>query len=188
MRHKSLPIISKAWTLFLDRDGVINQEKHNDYINTWEEFSFYPGVLQAMSIVAPLFNRIIIITNQRGVGKGLTKLEDLLAIHSNLKREVEAHHGRIDDIFYCADLDDNSINRKPNKGMALQAEKRFPDINFSKSIMVGNTLSDMQFGRNIGAYTVFLPTTRPEVDLHHQHIDMVFPSLLEFAKAISNKV
>ncbi len=179
-----LPEIDQSWTLFLDRDGVINHEKHLDYIHSWDEFSFYDGVLESMKIFATRFNRIIVVTNQKGVGKGLTKLENLHLIHQNMKSEIQSHGGRIDAIYFCSDLDDNSPNRKPNPGMGLQAKHDFPEINLDCSIMVGNTLSDMGFGRNLGAYTVFLPTTRPDVDLQDQRIDWVASSLKDFAQLL----
>ncbi len=177
--------IDKSWTLFLDRDGVINHEKHKDYIHSWDEFIFYDGVLEAMKVFANKFHRIVVVTNQKGVGKGLTKLDDLHTIHANMENEIVKAGGRIDAIFYCSDLDDESPYRKPNPGMGLQAAKQFPDIDLLKAIMVGNTISDMEFGRNLGVYTVFLPTTRPEVDLTDKRIDVVFDSLISFATNIS---
>jgi D-glycero-D-manno-heptose 1,7-bisphosphate phosphatase len=177
--------IDKGWTLFLDRDGVINDEKHMDYIHKWEEFRFYDGVKEALVIFAAKFERIIIVTNQRGVAKGLTKLEDLELIHKNMVEEFNLAGGRIDKIYYSADLDDDSPNRKPNTGMALQAKKDFPGVDFSRSIMVGNTLSDMKFGRNAGmAATIFLPTTRKEVDTNDPLIDLVFTDLISVARAL----
>ncbi|MEP6675713.1 MAG: HAD-IIIA family hydrolase [Ferruginibacter sp.] len=181
---KVLPKIDASWTLFLDRDGVINEEKHEDYIHTWDEFVFYKAVKEAVKIFSSVFKYTIIITNQRGIGKGITKLADLELIHRNLVEALQAAGGRIDKIYFCPDVDELSSNRKPNTGMGLQAQKDFPAIDFSKTIMVGNTLSDMQFGRNLGAITVFLPTTRPEVDLKDHRIDFVFDSLIQFAKEL----
>ncbi len=179
--------IDKTFTLFLDRDGVINHEKHLDYIHTWDEFVFYDGVKEAIAIFAKIFNRIVVVTNQKGVGKGVTKLEDLQLIHKNMVAEIEAAGGRIDAVYFCADLEDDSPNRKPNPGMGLQAADNFPDINLSKAIMVGNTISDMKFGRNLGVQTIFLPTTRPEVDLNDERIDAVYNSLIDFANAHKNQ-
>jgi D-glycero-D-manno-heptose 1,7-bisphosphate phosphatase len=176
--------IDLSWTLFLDRDGVINHEKHLGYINTWDEFFFYDGVKEAIKIFTGRFNRIVVVTNQKGVGKGITKLKDLQIIHQNMLAEIEKAGGKIDKIYFCPDLDENSPNRKPNAGMALQAKKDFTEIDFTKSIMVGNTLGDMQFGRNIGAVTIFLPTTMPEVSHTDERIDAVYASLLHFAKSL----
>ncbi len=178
--------IDKTWTLFLDRDGVINHEKHQDYIHTWEEFKFYDGAKEAIKIFAKKFNRIVVVTNQKGVGKGLTKLEDLHTIHANMEKEIKASGGRLDAVFYCSELDDTNPYRKPNPGMGLEAAKQFTDIDLSRSIMVGNTISDMEFGRNLGVYTVFLPTTRPDVDLTDDRIDAVSNSLLAFAQSLGD--
>jgi histidinol-phosphate phosphatase family protein len=176
--------IDKSWTLFLDRDGVINHEKYQDYIHTWDEFVFYNGVKDAIKIFAQKFKYIIIVTNQKGVGKGFTKLNDLHTIHANMKTAIEDAGGRIDKIYFCTELDENHPNRKPNPGMGLQAITDFPGINISKSIMIGNTIGDMEFGRNLGIKTIFLPTTRKDVDITDKRIDAVYNSLLDFAKAL----
>ncbi len=183
---KMLPIknIDNSWTIFIDRDGVINHEKHLDYIHTWDEFVFYEGVKDAIKIFAEVFNRVVVVTNQKGVGKGLTKLEDLNTIHANMKAAIEEAGGRIDAIYFCADLNEDSPNRKPNPGMGLMAKNDFPEIDFNKAIMIGNTISDMEFGRNLGVHTVFLPTTRPDVDLNDQRIDLVTDSLRSFSKLL----
>ena len=180
--------IDNTWTLFLDRDGVINHEKHQDYIHTWDEFVFYDGVTEAIAIFAKIFARIIVVTNQKGVGKGVTKKEDLILIHRNMIGAIEAAGGRIDAVYFCPDLDDESPNRKPNPGMGLQALHKFPEIDLHKSVMVGNTLSDMEFGRNLGVQTIFLPTTRPEVDLDSDCIDAVYESLHAFACDLKNHI
>jgi len=179
----ALKNIDSSWTLFIDRDGVINDEKHLDYIHTWEEFKFYEGVKESFRIFNKKFGIIVLVTNQRGVAKGLTKLEDLHDIHKNMLEEIENAGGRIDKIYFCTEME--SENRKPNPGMGLQAIKDFPEIDLSKSIMIGNTLSDMRFGRNLGvAINIFLPTTRKDVDINNPDIDLVFTDLLAVSKAL----
>jgi D-glycero-D-manno-heptose 1,7-bisphosphate phosphatase len=173
--------IDNTWTLFLDRDGVINHEKHKDYIHTWDEFRFYDGVKEAIAVFAGKFRYIIVITNQRGIGKGVTRRSDVELIHKNMSAEIESAGGRIDAVYFCPDIDESSPDRKPNPGMGLQAIKDLPLIDLHNAIMVGNTISDMQFGRNLGVKTIFLPTTRPEVDLSDERIDEVYPSLIAFA-------
>lgn len=180
--------IDHSWTLFLDRDGVINVEKRDNYIHTWEEFVFNDGVKEAIKIFSGIFKHIIVVTNQRGVGKGTTKIEDLETIHNNMTAEIVQGGGKIDAIYFCPDLKDDSINRKPNPGMGLQAIAKFPDINPAKSIMVGNTLSDMGFGRNLGCYTVYLTTTHPDIDLSDHRIDMVCGSLHEFSEKLTGSM
>ncbi len=180
----SLTDINPSWTLFLDRDGVINVEKNEDYVKSWDKFEFYMESLQALPILATKFKTIVITTNQKGIGRGLMTHENLSDIHSNMLKGINKVGGRIDHIFYCADLDNNSPNRKPQPGMAYQAKEMFNHINFKQSIMVGNRSSDMHFGRNAGMHTVFLATTHPETIFPHETIDYRFDHLLTFAKAI----
>lgn len=176
--------IDNNWTLFLDRDGVINHEQHLGYVNTWDEFTFYAGVEDAIKIFATHFKYIIVITNQRGVGKGITSFENLGLIHHNMKEAISNSGGRIDAIYFCPDIDNASPNRKPQTGMAFQAKYDFKDIDFTKSIMVGNTLSDMEFGRNIGAKTVFISSTITDVNPLDTRIDAFFNSLYDFAQSL----
>ena len=93
--------IDKNWTLFLDRDGVINHEKANDYIHKWSEFIFYDAVLEAMAIFSKKFKHIVVVTNQKGIGKGVTKEENVVHLHKKMKAAVEENGGRIDAIYYC---------------------------------------------------------------------------------------
>jgi len=176
--------INQDWTLFLDRDGVINEEIKEDYIRNWAAFKFYPESLLALPLLAQKFSRIIITTNQKGIGKGLMSDEDLSFIHAQMTKEIIAVGGRIDAIYYCPDLDNLSPNRKPQPGMAFQAKADFPIINLNKSIMVGNRMSDMEFGRNAGMHTVYLATTHPDAPFPDTKIDDRYDHLFQFAQAI----
>ena len=176
--------IDKCWTLFLDRDGVINFEKKDEYVLNAAEFVFLDGVQQAIQMLSEIFGLILIASNQRGVAKSLMSLNDLQNIHAYMMEEIISQKGRIDKIYFCTDMHNESPNRKPNPGMALQAKKDFPQIDFSKSIMVGNKLSDMQFARNVGMHSVFIASTNPEVVFPHELIDARFNTLLGFANAV----
>jgi D-glycero-alpha-D-manno-heptose 1-phosphate guanylyltransferase len=180
----NLKEIDKSWTLFLDRDGVINYEKKNDYILNWQEFRFYEGVKEAMKIAADKFGKIIVVSNQRGVGKELISEKDLLTIHRNMKSETESAGGRIDGIYCCTSIDNTHPERKPNPGMAFIAKNDFPEIDFSRSLIAGNKPSDMLFGRNAGIYTAFIASTNPDTPFPHPDIDARFSSLIEFTKAL----
>ena len=177
--------IDKNWTLFLDRDGVLNRDKEGDYIRNTSEFVLLDGADTAVSIFNRIFGVTVVATNQKGVGKGLMTLGDLGQIHDLLQQHLQAAGGKIDKIYFAPDLDNNSPNRKPNHGMALQAQQDFPQVDFSKSIMVGNRLSDMAFGRNAGMYTVFVATTHPETEFPHPQIDARYNSLIEFAQHLA---
>jgi histidinol-phosphate phosphatase family protein len=177
--------INNDWTLFLDRDGVINHEKQNDYIRKLDEFVMYDGVADAVSVMSKLFSRIFIVTNQKGVGKGLMSEADLADIHAYMGEQIDSAGGRIDKIYYCTDTENDSPNRKPNAGMAYQAKEDYPGIDFSRSLMVGNKLTDMQFGRNVGMHTIFLATTNPETLFPHPLIDFRFDTLPHFVKCLN---
>ena len=175
----------KSWSVFLDRDGVINKERRADYVKNIDEFIFEEGALAALKKLNEIFGVIVIVTNQRGVGSGIMSAEDLHSVHDHMLEAIHSNGGRIVKIYFAPDEDRNSTNRKPHPTMGHQAKNDFPEIDFSKSILIGNTISDMAFGRNIGAYTVFLPTTRPDVALDDARIDQVSNSLLDFAGLLS---
>jgi len=158
MKEQNLkfPKIDKEWTLFLDRDGVINEKIENGYVLNIQMFKFLDNVLPAFPILSQIFGKIIVVTNQRGIGKNLMSIEDLESIHRFMLREIQKAHGRIDAIFYCPhDYEKEECNcRKPKIAMALKAKAMFPDIDLKKSIVVGDSKSDMEFAKNIGAIGV----------------------------------
>lgn len=174
--------IDASWTLFLDRDGVINVEKEDSYIFHFGEFHFYPGTLEALARCANVFGHIVIVTNQRGVGKGLMTAADLEDIHNQMTAAIVNAGGRIDRIYFADSLDNAHPLRKPQPGMAHAAQKDLPAIDFSRSVMIGNNISDMEFGRNAGMHTIFLRTTSPDQPLPNASIDLAFNSLYDFAK------
>lgn len=158
--------IDRRWSLFLDRDGVLNAKRENDYVKRWDEFEFLPGVLAAMQRFSACFGRIIVVTNQRGVGRGLMSARALEDIHERMRREIETHGGRIDRILHCPDSAENDVRgwRKPEVGMALEAKRIFPEIDFGRSIMIGDSISDMAFGRSAGMHTLWVSTAEPSAE------------------------
>jgi D-glycero-D-manno-heptose 1,7-bisphosphate phosphatase len=149
--------IDPSWTLFLDRDGVINRRLPMAYVREWDEFMFLDGVLESLPKMSFLFTRIFIVTNQAGIEKGLMSHEMLHEIHHKMLDVILFHGGKIDEIYYCpftADLD--PLCRKPNPGMALEAKKDFPEIEFSKSLMIGDSDSDIEFGNRLGMRTILV--------------------------------
>ncbi len=179
-----LSAINKKWTLFLDRDGVINHDNPGGYIATPNEFRFTEAAPELFKKLAAVFHRIIIVTNQRGVGRGIINHQDLIEMNNNMCHKIAEAGGRIDKVYYCTDVDSHSFFRKPNPGMALQAVKDFPDIDFKKSLIVGNSISDMKMGRYAGMHTVFVTITNKEVVLPHQDIDLPFDGLADFANSL----
>ncbi|RYM31355.1 HAD-IIIA family hydrolase [Brumimicrobium glaciale] len=149
--------IDKSWTLFLDRDGVINKKRDNDYVKNLDELEFLPGALKAISTLNKYFHKIFIVTNQQGIGKGLMSVEDLKVVHDKVVSSVKENGGNIDEVYFAPDLASAANQlRKPNIGMAEKAKSDFPSVEFHKSIMVGDSLSDMEFGKNAGMVNVYI--------------------------------
>ena len=174
----------KTWTLFLDRDGVINERMPNDYIKKWDDFSFETGSLKALEKLSNVFGRILIVTNQAGVGKGLMSEKDLKEVHRMMMKTIDLLDGRVDKIYAATDHpdQDKSKMRKPHTGMAMAAKKDFPEIDFEKSVIVGDSLTDMEFGKILGMKTVFVEGKGED----HKNVqpDLVVASLKEFAEMI----
>jgi histidinol-phosphate phosphatase family protein len=180
--------IDSGWTLFLDRDGVINTRILGGYVQKWEQFEFLPGVQEALKILSHEFSRIIVVSNQQGIGKGLMTEEELEILHRKMMVEIESVGGRIDRIYHSPHLEkEGSMKRKPNVGMALMARKEFPGITFKRSVMVGDSISDMVFGKRLKMINVFISEDINQARKSHHCIDFVFPDLITFAEAVSGK-
>lgn len=173
--------IDKSWTLFLDRDGVINKKLEDDYVKHWVEFEFITDVLPNFKKLNEIFGTIVVVTNQQGIAKGLYTKEDLEIIHKNMLYELSYFKGTIHKVYFSPYLAaENHAFRKPNIGMALEAKKDFPHIDFSKSIIVGDSMSDMEFGRTAGMRTVYIHAE----PVSNDKIDFQFTSLPEFIKQL----
>lgn len=154
---------TKKPILFLDRDGVINERPYGAYVLSWAGFEFCEGALAALAKIAGEFEHIIAVTNQMGVYKKLMTAADLAEIHENMRREIGQAGGRIDKI-YAAEGGRDDARRKPAPTMAAEAAL---DMGFSLEnshlVMVGDTASDMEFGRQIGADLFLIETAVEDV-------------------------
>lgn len=164
-KHEKTPLcelpVDASWTLFLDRDGVINERIVDDYVKQINELRILDGVPEAVADFCRLFGRVVVVTNQQGIGKGMMDEEDLEIIHGYMNNVFKDHGGSIDKFYFAPQLvSENSNFRKPGTGMALQAKKDFPEIDFSKSIMIGDSESDIEFGMKLGMKTIMLTNVR----------------------------
>ncbi|MBK7966036.1 MAG: HAD-IIIA family hydrolase [Bacteroidetes bacterium] len=177
-----------SFTLFLDRDGVINTEIPNDYVKAWDQFFFEHNVFEALLILKEKFNRIIVVTNQRGVGAGLMTQEALDVIHNKMIAEFKLRDIIIDKIYAATDEDRSSSKRKPSPYLGLCAQEDFPEIDFHNSLMVGNSPSDMDFGKALKARTLFVDDKRKFTDVSQiKNADFEADSLFEFAIKVQNR-
>jgi D-glycero-D-manno-heptose 1,7-bisphosphate phosphatase len=149
----SLPIE----TAFLDRDGVINEKMpEGSYVTRWEEFRPLPGAIEAIGRLNRAGLRAIVVSNQRGAALGLYTPADVEAIHARFQELLKAQGAHVDAFYFCPH-DKRSCNcRKPLPGMFDQAVAAFPAISAATSVMIGDSLSDIEFGRRLGMRTVFI--------------------------------
>jgi histidinol-phosphate phosphatase family protein len=182
-------VIDRSWTLFLDRDGVINKRIADDYVLEWRQFEFLPGVLASLKNLSAVFGRIIIVTNQQGIGKGYMTENDLQEIHSAMISEIKKNGGGVDAVYFSPFLrETNHYTRKPNVGMGLMAKKDFPVIDFKKSVMAGDSLSDMEFGHRLRMINVLIVENNEITDQSSEIVSLRFDNLLSFSEYIIKSV
>ncbi|UCF90700.1 MAG: D-glycero-beta-D-manno-heptose 1,7-bisphosphate 7-phosphatase [Desulfobacterales bacterium] len=144
--------------VFLDRDGVINRDSP-DYIKSWSEFEFLPGSLEAIRDLTRSGFSPIVVTNQSAVSRRLLSRAGLAYIHRMMRAAIEAHGGRILDIFFCPHLPSDGCRcRKPAPGMLYQAQKKHR-IDLAAAVMVGDRVKDMECARNAGCGRAILVQT-----------------------------
>jgi histidinol-phosphate phosphatase family protein len=145
------------WTLFLDRDGVINVQLPGDYVREPVMFRFIEGVREAIAGLSDIFGRIVIVTNQQGIGKGLMTEADLGEVHRYMQAGITLSGGSISAVYHSPHLEgERNEFRKPGTGMAMLAKRDFPEIDFGFSVMVGDTPTDMEFGSRLGMLRVLI--------------------------------
>jgi len=145
--------------VFLDRDGVLNQNRA-DYVRTWEQVEFLPGVFEAMQRLAGSPFMVVVVTNQSAVGRGLMTVEGLAAINGGIVQQVQQAGGRIDAVYTCPHRPDEGCPcRKPRPGMLLQAAQDL-GIDLERSYLVGDAISDMEAALSAGCQPVMVRTGR----------------------------
>ena len=168
--------------LFLDRDGVLNVLRPNDYVKCPDELEILPGVKEAIILLRRHYDLILIVTNQQGIGKGLMTEADLTAVHAKLQ---ECLGNTIDRIYYCPELERaHSFRRKPNIGMDLQARRDYPGLRLKESVMVGDSMTDMLFGRRAGMQTVLVGDNSDVWQRQPYLVDRRYPTLREYAQSL----
>jgi histidinol-phosphate phosphatase family protein len=160
----------KDWTLFLDRDGVINKRIPGEYVKNLDEFIFMDGALEALNFLSGLYGKIIVVTNQAGVGKGFMSADELGKIHDFMAKKIAENGGKIDAIYFSPDPSGVvSWTRKPSPGMLFQAKSDWPEIEFSRSVLIGDSMSDLIMAQRAGMLTV-----------HHLGKENEEPFLMDF--------
>jgi D-glycero-D-manno-heptose 1,7-bisphosphate phosphatase len=144
-------------TVFLDRDGVLNEKMpEGRYVSSWSDFHVLPGVPGAIAKLNRAGLRVVVVTNQRGIALGLYTAADVDAIHNRFQDLLKSSGAAIDGFFYCPHDKGECNCRKPLPGLFEQARAQFPEITAETSAILGDSLSDIEFGRRLGMMTVFI--------------------------------
>ena len=168
--------------VFLDRDGVINRKSpEGKYVQRWEDFHLLPGVEKAIADLNKAGCRIIVVTNQRGVALGKYSHTDVETIHENLQKHLAKQGSHIDAFYYCPHDSGQCHCRKPAPGLILQAFRDFPDANANNSIMIGDSLSDIEAAHRVNMPAIFIEgppeLQKPGAHQARTEADATFPSL-----------
>ncbi len=151
--------MAKQRAIFVDRDGVINVNR-TDNVRTWEEFVFETGALDALSWLGSTDFRIIVITNQSGIGRGHMTHETVVDIHSRMTRQVTRAGGRIDRVYFCPHTPEDACTcRKPSPEMLLRGRAEF-DLDLEASYLVGDWVDDIRAARSANVTPILVRTGR----------------------------
>jgi len=171
--------------VLLDRDGVINVER-KDYVKSWEEFVFLPGIGKAISRLNEAGYLVIVVTNQSCIGRGIISEKQLEVIHEKMIAELAKEGAIIDAIYYCPHRPDEECDcRKPKMGLIVKA---IDDLKFDReqSWLIGDSESDMIAGLKMGLKSVLVSETTKQMTISGRPIP-VFPDLLSCAEFILSK-
>ena len=143
--------------VFLDRDGVLNRKlPEGAYVSDWAQFEWLPGAVEAIARMNRAGLTVIVVSNQRGIALGGVSVEQLELIHGQMRSHLARQGARLDAIYHCPHDQGECNCRKPDTGLFEQARKDFPEVNADNSVVIGDSLSDIQAGRKLGMRTIFI--------------------------------
>lgn len=181
----------KPKAAFIDRDGVINEERN--YVHRIEDFVLLPGVAQGLALLRDAGFRLIVVTNQAGIARGYYDQGAMDRLHDHLREQLALQGVALDAIYFCPHHPSGSVKelafecdcRKPAPGMLLQAAKDF-DIDMSASVLIGDKLSDVQAGKRAGVGRVVIVESGHKVeDAAPLQADHVAADLLAAAQLLT---
>jgi D-glycero-D-manno-heptose 1,7-bisphosphate phosphatase len=170
--------------VFLDRDGVLNRKMpEGAYVCDWAQFQWLPGAIEAVARMNRAGLTVILVSNQRGIALGLYTPEHLELIHAGMQSQLARDGARLDAIYYCPHDQGECQCRKPETGLFDQARQRFPQANAQNSLVIGDSLSDIQAGHRLGMKTIFIDgeadRQKPGATVAAELADEIAGSLLE---------
>jgi len=165
---------------------VLNRHLPGSYVTSWEQFEWLPGVEEAIAGLNRSGRRVVLVTNQRGIALGLHSEADLHVMHHRLQEHLAAHGAHLDAIYYCPHDHGQCNCRKPLPGLFEQAFRDFPGADPGNSVMVGDSLSDIEAGSRLGMRSVLIADPgeppRPYADRAAALATASAKSLLDFVQ------
>ena len=170
--------------VFLDRDGVTNRKlPEGQFVRCWRDFEFLPGAESAIAALNRSGRHIIVISNQRGIALGLYTRADVETLHMKLQERMAEHDAHIDAFYYCPHDRNQCDCRKPKTGLFEQVFRDFPEASAQNSIVIGDSISDIQAARTLGLLAIFIQgdpkTQKPGAEKAAALADAVASSLIE---------
>jgi D-glycero-D-manno-heptose 1,7-bisphosphate phosphatase len=142
-------------TVFLDRDGTINESPpEGEYVMAPEELRLLDGAAEAIRLLNEHPAKVVVVTNQRGIALGRMSEADLHRVHERLTAELSERGARLDAILHCPHAEDSCDCRKPRPGMLERAAREVEGVELTGAAMVGDTARDIEAGRSLGLTTV----------------------------------
>lgn len=158
-RHAAQPdrVFRHIRYVFLDRDGVINRKPaEGHYIGTWSDFHPLPGAEEAIAALNASGRAVIVVSNQRGVALGFYSENDVQALHRELQQHLANYSAHVDAFYYCPHDKDQCNCRKPGTGLFEQAFREFPGASATNSLMIGDSISDIEAARSLAMPSIFI--------------------------------
>jgi len=181
--------VNRIRTVFLDRDGVINRKQpEGAYVTSWDQFAMLPGVPRAIKRMNDAGMTVIVVSNQHCIALGLCTRAGVDEIHQRLQDSLETEGGHIDRFYICEHNAGMCVCRKPDIGLFQQALADFPQIRPESSVMIGDSLSDMEFGHRASMQTIFIEgrpeTARPGASRARTMANVICQSLPQAVRII----
>jgi D-glycero-D-manno-heptose 1,7-bisphosphate phosphatase len=173
------PHTRQAKLIILDRDGVINYDS-DQYVRSIEEWKAIPGSLEAIARLNHAGFRVVVATNQSGLGRGLYDTATMIAINDKMHRALAQVGGRIDAVFFCPHTAESDCDcRKPKAGMLVEIGRRF-GVDLTGVPCIGDSLRDLQAAEAVGAQPILVLTGKGEKTLREGKFGkntVIFPDL-----------
>jgi D-glycero-D-manno-heptose 1,7-bisphosphate phosphatase len=189
LNERSSPMHRLPTTVFLDRDGVINRKRPaGAYVERWEQFEFLPGAIEALELLAAAGVRTVVVTNQRGAALGRMTTAAVDEIHRRMQAALAARHAECAAVLVCPHEEGGCDCRKPRVGLFRQAQALMPEIDISRSIVVGDSASDLLAAAALGCPSYLVAEEADVAMILAEHPDLAIqgwgPSLLDVVASL----